>query len=275
MFLHDEAGVAAKFHPDDQDIMWQRVAAALDPAGDGRYDVEYRVKQLDGSWRWLSAWGLVEWDGGGPDRRAIAISGASRDLTQRKADEQLQALLVNELNHRIKNTLASVQGITAQTLRTARDLPSAREALDSRIISLARAHDLLTARSWTGANVADIVSRTFAAFDSTQVALSGPAIDVSPKHTLALSLALHELATNAVKYGSLSSPQGKVCVSWREAEQRLYLDWRESNGPRVAAPAHTGFGTRLLKQVLGQDLEGLVEQDFDANGLRCTIAIKL
>lgn len=275
MFLHDETGVAAKFHPEDQDTMWQRVAAALDPAGDGRYDVEYRVKQLDGSWRWLSAWGLVEWDGEGPDRRAIAISGASRDLTERKAAEKLQALLLNELNHRIKNTLASVHGITAQTLRTARDLPSAREALDSRIISLARAHDLLTARSWTGASLADIVSRTFAAFNPNQVALSGPAIDVSPKHTLALSLALHELATNAVKYGSLSSPQGKVCVSWREAEQRLYLDWRESGGRCVAAPTRTGFGTRSLKQVLVQDLEGQVEHDFDVNGLRCTIAIKL
>jgi two-component sensor histidine kinase/PAS domain-containing protein len=275
VFLHDEAGVAAKFHPDDQDPMWARVAEALDQAGDGRYDVEYRVKQLDGSWRWLSAWGLVEWDSEGPDRRAVAISGASRDLTERKAAEQLQALLLNELNHRVKNTLATVQGISAQTLRTARDLPAAREALDRRIISLAQAHDLLTARSWTGANVEDIVSRTFAAFNPSQVMFAGAAIDVSPKHTLALSLSLHELATNAVKYGSLSTAQGRVRVHWREAEGRLDLEWRESDGPAVTAPARTGFGTRLLKQVLAQDLEGKVEQDFDASGLRCRIQVKL
>src|SRR5579884_323419 len=142
-FLHDEEGVKTKFHPDDMDLMWSRVAKALDPNGDGKYDVEYRVKQLDGSWRWLSAWGLVEFEGEGPDRRPVAITGASRDLTERKAAEELQALLFNELNHRVKNTLATVQAITALTLKGANDLPAAREALDRRISSMAKAHDLL------------------------------------------------------------------------------------------------------------------------------------
>ena len=103
-FLHDEPGVKAKFHPDDMDPMWARVAKALDPEGDGRYDVEYRVKQPDGSWRWLSAWGLVEFEGKGAERKAVAIAGASRDLSQMKQAEELQKLLVNELNHRVKNS---------------------------------------------------------------------------------------------------------------------------------------------------------------------------
>ena len=118
-FLHDDAGVKSKFHPDDLELMWTRVAKALDPEGDGRYDVEYRVKQLDGSWRWLSAWGLVEFEGQGSDRKPTAIAGASRDLTQRKQAEEHQRLLLDELNHRVKNTLATVQAITTQTLRTA------------------------------------------------------------------------------------------------------------------------------------------------------------
>ena len=163
-FLHDEEGVKAKFHPDDLELMWSRVAKALDPEGDGRYDVEYRVKQLDGSWRWLSAWGLVEFEGEGPERKPVAIAGASRDLTELKQAEELQRLLLNELNHRIKNTLATIQAITAQTLRAARDLPSAREALDRRIRSLAQVHDLLTVRAWTGANLTDVVARALDAF---------------------------------------------------------------------------------------------------------------
>jgi PAS domain S-box-containing protein len=116
-FLHDEAGVKAKFHPDDMDRMRERVAKSIDPEGDGRYEAEYRVKQLDGSWRWLSAWGLVEFEGQGADRRPVAIAGASRDLTELKRAEELRLLLVNELNHRVKNSLATVQAIAAQTLR--------------------------------------------------------------------------------------------------------------------------------------------------------------
>src|SRR5580658_673257 len=124
-FLHDEAGVQAKFHPDDLELMWSRVAKALDPKSDGHYDVEYRVKQLDGRWRWLSAWGLVEFEGDGPERKPVAVAGASRDLTELKRAEDLQRLMVNELNHRVKNSLATVQSIANQTLRGASDLQAA------------------------------------------------------------------------------------------------------------------------------------------------------
>jgi two-component sensor histidine kinase len=204
--------------------MWARVAKALDPNGDGRYDAEYRVKQSDGSWRWLSAWGLVEFDGAGPERKPVAISGASRDLTERKQSEELQRLLLDELNHRVKNTLATIQAISWQTLRTARDLPSARRALDSRIRSMAQAHDLLTARAWTGANVTHIVARALEAFTPMQVQMSGTEVEVSAKHALSLSLVLHELATNATKYGALSRPEGQVSVRWDVQDGMLKLD---------------------------------------------------
>jgi PAS domain S-box-containing protein len=235
-FVHDDEGVKAKFHPDDLEPMWSRVAKALDPANDGRYDVEYRVKQLDGTWRWLSAWGLVEFEGDGPEKKPVAIAGASRDLTKRKEAEELQRLLLNELNHRVKNTLATIQAITAQTLRTASDLPSAREALNRRIRSMAQAHDLLTMRAWTGANLTDVVMRALDAFPPAQVKASGVAIDIPPKHALALSLALHELATNATKYGALSCPEGSVNVQWGVEEGMLQLDWEASGGPVVAPP---------------------------------------
>ncbi len=273
-FLHDEEGVKAKFHPDDLELMWARVAKAIDPQGDGRYDVEYRVKQIDGSWRWLSAWGLVEFEGDGPDRKPVAIAGASRDLTERKQAEEQQRLLLNELNHRIKNTFATIQAITTQTLRTARDLPSAREALDHRIRSLAQAHDLLTARAWTGANLMDVVMRALRAFTPDKVKIAGTAIDVPPRHALALSMALHELATNAIKYGALSCPGGRVDVQWRVQEGMLHLDWEESGGPPVAAPTQKGFGSRLLKLVI-RDLDGETKLSYDPAGLRCSITARL
>ena len=274
-FLHDEDGVKAKFHPDDLELMWSKVTQALDPGSDGRYDVEYRVKQPDGSWRWLSAWGLVEFDGDGPERKPVAIAGASRDLTEQKQAEGLQRLLLNELNHRVKNTFATIQAINAQTLRAAHDLPSAKQTLDRRIRALAQAHDLLTSRSWTGANLNDLVVRTLDAFSPTQVTMFGDPVDISPKHALALSLALHELATNATKYGALSCPEGRVSLKWHVREGTLHLDWEESGGPRVSPPTRKGFGSRLLEQLLVGDLGGNTKLDYAVSGVRCNIAVSI
>jgi two-component sensor histidine kinase/PAS domain-containing protein len=273
-FLHDEEGVKSKFHSEDLELMWARVAKALDPAGDGRYEVEYRVKQPDGSWRWLSAWGLVEFEGDGPSRKAIAIAGASRDLTERKQAEETQRLLLNELNHRIKNTFATVQAISSQTLRNASDLPSAKEALEHRIASMAQAHDLLTERSWTGARLTDIVQRILNTFAPTQLAISGPAVEVSARHALALSMALHELATNAIKYGALSCPEGQVAVQWRFQDAMLHLDWEERGGPPVTYPTRKGFGSRLLERTV-RGLGGKAELDYDVRGLKCSITVTL
>lgn len=274
-FLHDDEGVKSKFHPDDLELMWARVAKALDLESDGRYDVEYRVKQFDGSWRWLSAWGLVEFEGEGSDRKPTAIAGASRDLTQRKQAEEQQRLLLDELNHRVKNTLATVQAITTQTLRTARDLPSAREAVERRIHSMAQAHDLLTSRSWKGANMTDVVARALEAFTPTQVQVSGESVELSSRHTLALSLALHELATNATKYGALSCSGGSVNLAWSVQDGKLRIDWKESGGPPVTPPTQQGFGTRLLEVLLSRDLGGSMKLQYDVAGVRCSVVVAL
>ena len=274
-FLHDEEGVRSKFHPDDLELMWSRVAAALEPLGDGRYDAEYRVRQPDGSWRWLSAWGLVEFDKDGPGRKAIAITGASKDLTERKDAEALQQLLLNELNHRVKNTLATIQAITTQTLSAARDLPTAREALEQRIVSMAKAHDLLIARSWTGANLREIVTRSLEAFSPAQLKISGDDVEISARQTLALSMALHELATNAMKYGALSCPEGRVSVHWELRGNELQLHWEEGGGPPVSPPSQNGFGSKLLERLLMGELGGELRLDYDSAGVRCSITTVL
>jgi two-component sensor histidine kinase len=274
-FLHDEEGVKGKFHAEDLDLMWSRVAAAIDPNGDGRYDVEYRVRQIDGSWRWLSAWGLVEFDGEGADRKPVAIAGASRDLTERKEAEERQRMLLNELSHRVKNTLATIQAISMQTLNSASDLPSARQALDQRIIAMARAHDLLTSRSWSGANLRDVVERSLDAFSRDRVIVSGPDLDIPPRQALTLSLALHELATNATKYGALSTAGGQVSVDWEASDGWLQLKWRESGGPMVAPPSTKGFGSRLLERLLVRDLGGQITLTYDPSGLRFAISAQL
>ena len=274
-FLHDEEGVKDKFHPDDMDLMWSRVAEALDPNGDGRYDVEYRVKQLDGSWRWLSAWGLVEFEGQGENRKPVAITGASRDLTERKAAEEHQRLLFNELKHRVKNTLATVQAVSTHTLKSAADLPSAKQALEQRIVAMAKAHDLLRSREWTGASMSDVVTRALDAFALTRIKAEGPAIDVSSREALALSMALHELATNATKYGALSSPQGRIDIRWRIEDERLHFTWQERDGPPVTKPEHKGFGSRLLERLLVSDLHAEIDLDYAPSGVRFSITAPL
>jgi two-component sensor histidine kinase len=272
-FLHDESGVKDKFHPQDLELMWSRVARALDPAGNGRYEIEYRVKQLDGSWRWLSAWGTVEFEGHGADRKAVAISGASRDLSDLKKAEALQRLLVNELNHRVKNTLATVQAIVAYTLSHTTDLQFARKELAERIASLARVHDLLTLRNWTGANLRDVVHRALEPFPAAQLDISGPSVEISPNHTLAFSLGLHELATNAAKYGALSTPDGRVQVQWAAAPGQIHFNWHESGGPRVSPPTRRGFGSRLLEDALASDL-GQTKLEYMPEGVRCEFTVR-
>jgi two-component sensor histidine kinase len=252
--------------------MWARVGKALDPAGDGHYEVEYRVKQLDGSWRWLSAWGLVEFEGYGPTRKPVAIAGASRDLTEIKRAERAQRLLVNELNHRVKNTLATVQSLAFLTLQDATDVKAARHALDARIFSLARAHDILTERSWSGADLADVVARAMAPFAAAQIAREGPSVEISPKLALALTLALHELATNATKYGALSRPEGRIVVRWAAHKDEIALTWHETGGPPVVAPARRGFGSTLLEQAI---VGGSARLDFAPEGVRYSVTAPL
>lgn len=185
-----------------------------------------------------------------------------------------QRLLIDELNHRVKNTLATVQSIAAQSLRSTSDVVAAREAFEARILALSKAHTMLSDRQWHDTELGHLVRQELGAFDSDQVRVAGPAMAINSKATVALALTLHELATNAAKHGALSVAGGRLDVSWREGEgQSLELDWREDGGPLVSEPGRRGFGSRLLNTVVSGELGGQLDLRYEREGLRATIVI--
>jgi PAS domain S-box-containing protein len=204
--------------------------------------------------------------------------GIQRDITDRKQAEEQRTLLIHELNHRVKNTLATVQSIASQTLRNAPTMRDAKEALEGRLIALARAHDVLTRESWEGAELKEIVAQAvepYASRGENRLHVTGPEIRLSPRMALALAMALQELATNAVKYGALSNATGEVRIVWNvvpaEAAARLHLRWEESGGPPVQAPSRRGFGSRLIERSLSQELNGVARIEFRPAGVVCTV----
>jgi len=210
------------------------------------------------------------------DITGIFIEG--QDVTERVRGEQHLRLVVNELNHRVKNTLAMIQAIAAQTFRNAEDLPKAQVSFSSRIMALARANDLLTGENWEGASLYDIiagVSVVHAGNEPDRFAARGPMVRLSPKVALSLSMAMHELATNAVKYGALSNDSGRVDVTWTASDGRLRIEWRESGGPPVTAPERRGFGSRLVERGLAGEMGGSARLSFDAAGVVCLIEAPL
>jgi two-component sensor histidine kinase len=212
------------------------------------------------------------------DPGKIVVS--AQDLTERKRFEEHQALLINELNHRVKNTLATVQSIVSQSLRHAPSPGQARDAVESRLLALSRAHDVLTRENWEGANLAEVANEALAAHRSgRRVRISGPEVRVAPRVALALSMALQELATNAVKYGALSNEAGRVDLSWQirseEGVPTLRLVWRESGGPPVLPPERRGFGSRLIERSLAGDLAGDARITFERDGVVCEVVAGL
>jgi PAS domain S-box-containing protein len=211
--------------------------------------------------------------------RVTGASKVARDVTERKEAEKLQRLLVDELNHRVKNTLATVQAIASHSLRRARNSEDFVSSFTGRVQALARAHHLLTERTWRGADVADLVREqaVLGVVESNRVAFSGPALLLDPQSALHLALVLHELATNARKYGALSVPQGQLSVSWSmlaNKRRMLVLQWSERGGPAVAAPSSVGFGTSLIQQALDAH-GGSASIQYAAEGVTCEIKLPL
>lgn len=210
--------------------------------------------------------------------RITGIFAEGSDVTERVRSEEHQSLLLNELNHRVKNTLATVQSIASQTLRTAHSTEVAREAIESRLFALSRAHDVLTRENWDGAWIGEVVSQAVQPFQTavhSRIDCHGDDVRLPPNTTLALAMALQELATNAVKYGSLSNETGTVEITWhvdqRRDEPHLLLRWQEKGGPTVVPPSKRGFGTRLVERSLAQGLSGEAKIDFAPSGVVCTI----
>jgi PAS domain S-box-containing protein len=198
-----------------------------------------------------------------------------RDQTERRQHEEMQRLLIGELNHRIKNTLTTVQTLADQTLRGAASLEAFALAFKSRLQALAQAHDLLTREAWQEVALADVASAALEGWvQPDRMAVSGPPLRVNPKQALALALSLHELATNAMKHGALSGPAGRVTLAWT-ADDACRITWTESGGPPVSPPTRRGFGSRILQGALAAELDGSVTVDYRPDGVVCSISFML
>lgn len=204
--------------------------------------------------------------------KIVGASKSARDIRSRKEAERLQRVLMNELKHRVKNVLATVQAIAMKTFR-GEEHSTARAAFDARLISLAKAHDLLTADNWSGAELSALVAEVLSPYDVTNFEIRGPRLRLPSDVVLSFSLALHELATNAAKYGALSVPSGRVSIQWEILEgdnPRLVMAWRERGGPAVAPPHRKGFGSRLI-ELLATQMNGEVRIDYASTGVVCEI----
>jgi len=203
-----------------------------------------------------------------------------RDISAYVRARQQRELLINELNHRVKNTLATVQSVAAQTLKGNTVPATVRSALESRLLSMAGAHDVLTQQNWEGADLRNIVEKALSPFMAPrrEFDVDGPDIRLLPKSALAVAMAVHELATNAAKYGALSNGSGRISVQWAVAEQdapHLQIVWTETGGPKVAAPSSKGFGSRLIERGLAGQLGGEAVIDYRETGVVCRIMAPL
>lgn len=210
--------------------------------------------------------------------RAKAADTLAVEIEHRRRIERHQNLLLDELNHRVKNTLSTVQAMAMQTLKGV-DM-TARDSFLARLFALSSQHDLLTLDNWEGASFEGVVRRALRPWredERPRFTVEGPAVHLDPKRALALGMGFHELATNAAKYGALSNATGTIAVSWAlEPDGRsLKLSWRERGGPIIAVPERRGFGLRLIEHGLGRELGGMVRLDFQPEGLVCEWIMKL
>jgi len=235
--------------PEDRDSISNPITRT---DGTATLDTQFRIRRPgDGTVRWIGRRGAFEWD---DDGRPLRLRGAVQDITDRKRIEARQLVLNQELSHRMKNLLAMVNAIATQTLHPATD-PQALDAFTRRIQALARAHDALLTQSIVGASIRPTIEGVVElVVDPSRVLLAGPDIEINARSVVSFSLLIHELATNATKYGSLSKPDGRVRVGWRietdGKEPQLALEWREEGGPPTIQPQRRGFGSRLIQSGL-------------------------
>jgi PAS domain S-box-containing protein len=267
-------------HPDDrrldEELYRRQVAGEL-----GIYSVEKRFVRKDGRTIWIAVRSSTVRD---PEGQFLYGVRVVQDITERKAAEERQKLLIDELNHRVKNTLATVQSLAAQSAHGSSSQAVFQQAFEGRLIALAKAHDQLTVRHWESADLKDIleaIAAPYATSGDDQIALTGDSITLSPRAALTLAMAFHELATNAAKYGALSVPTGKVDIRWDTTwgksgkPNQVCIDWRENGGPKVAPPVRRGFGIKFIETSISFEFGGAARLFFDEAGVRCTMQFKL
>ena len=267
-------------HPEDR----ARVAefdAQVRRMADGEVkEIEYRIRHADGSHRWFQFRETpFQRDGAG---KVTQILGTALDIGARKQADERQQMLIRELHHRVKNILATVQAIASATGRSSRSFEVFREDFSERLVSLGRTHSLLTREAWAGADLRDILGSELAPYMDAgggRVTIEGPSIIIPRDMTVSVGMAIHELTTNAVKYGALSVPEGRVHVAidtdGAVPEPRMTLVWRESGGPEVVPPQRSGFGSLLLNRLLASQLGGEVAIDYRPEGVLARMNVVL
>jgi len=272
------ARLSTQIHPTDA----PRAFAAMEKAASTRtnYSIEYRIKRAsDGARVWVAVQGRTLFDANGA---FVGTTGVMQDITDRKHAEERQQLLIRELHHRVKNTLATVQAIVGSTARTASSIDEFYQGFVGRIVSLARTHNLLTEDLWQKAALEELVQTELGPYEDearNRIIIEGPHVELPSEAAVPIGMAIHELTTNAAKHGALSTFGGQVEVNWRiepgEERPMLHFSWTEHGGPRVAAPARQGFGSRLLQRVLTTQLQAHVNMDFQEEGLRFTMVMPI
>jgi len=260
--------IEAMMHPDDRK---KSSVADLVALGGSRFQVEFRLVRPSGEVRWCYGAGIITRDA---DGKPVRMNGVTVDITDRKRAEERQVLLAREVDHRAKNTLAVVLSMLRLTRApTTKDFIA---AVEGRVHALAATHNLLSATRWEGADLGKIVEEEMAPYHANhrqRVITRGPAVVLLPATAQAMALALHELATNAAKYGALSTEAGTLSVTWRAEGEALVLDWTETGGPSTAEPARLGFGLTIVRSSIEAQFRGGVSYDWQREGLRCTLSI--
>jgi PAS domain S-box-containing protein len=265
-----------RVHPDDR-ARFKALVRGVRPERPS-YAVTFRFIRPDGREVWLEETSRAEFDAAG---RFIRLKGLTIDITERKQAEARQALLIAELDHRVKNVLARVAVVAMQTRKGSDSMDEFVKTLDGRIKSMASAHALLSQGRWQGVGLTDLVRHQLAPYaTAANTRIDGPDIMLSAAATTAVAMVLHELATNAAKYGALSMPDGQVSVNWdrssgADAAASLMIEWRETGGPRVATPARSGFGTGLIRDLVPHELGGTVDLAFGPDGVSCKIGFPI
>jgi PAS domain S-box-containing protein len=256
------------------DIAWvEQVRSQSFRARRREYNVEYRITRA-GMVRWVETRCFLAY---ASDGRPSRVLGVSIDITERKHMEEQQHLLVAELDHRVKNTLATVAAIIAQTQEGRGSLPDFVAALDGRIQALAKTHELLSRNHRAGTSLHDIVQREFAPYEGGNVEINGPHVELKAEAAQGMAMVLHELATNAAKYGAWSNRSGRVQLRWwwlrNGSSGRLAMKWREIDGPPVQAPSQTGYGMSIIRELVPFELNGKVALDLAQDGIRVRMEI--
>jgi PAS domain S-box-containing protein len=271
-----EHTIASVTHPKDVAESEARFAGALE--GGGSYVIEKRYQRPDGEVVWTASHvtRLVDADG------TQSFFTVTTDVTERKDHDRIRAWLLAELNHRVKNNLSTVQALAKQSLASSSTPEEFQRTFDARLMALSRAHDLLMRETWTSAGLGQIVAETLAPFrldEDGRIVIGGPEVRLSPTAAVTMTLAFHELATNAARFGALSDPNGRVAVEWSvgrtEAGGVVNLIWRESGGPDVPPPTRRGFGSRLIERGAARELGGRVRLEFEPEGVACVFQLPL